>query len=51
MKSELLYGRFKTAAMLVKELNVLIRRYFIIYWNNQGIRSANAGLSPIIKRK
>ncbi|MGN9126159.1 IS3 family transposase, partial [Oliverpabstia intestinalis] len=30
---------------------VLIWRYFISYWNNRRICSANGGLPPIIKRQ
>ena len=51
MKSELLYGRYNTEKMTVEELKVLIWRYFISYWNNRRICSANGGLPPMIKRK
>ena len=51
MKSELLYGRYDTESMTIAELKILIWRYFISYWNNRRICSANGGLPPIIKRK
>ena len=51
MKSELLYDRYNTEKMTVEELKVLIWRYFISYWNNRRICSANGGLPPMIKRK
>nr|WP_307761467.1 IS3 family transposase [uncultured Phascolarctobacterium sp.] len=46
MKTELLYDRYDTERMTVEELNVLIWRYFISYWNNRRICSANGGLPP-----
>ncbi len=51
MKSELLYDRYDTEAMTVKELKVLIWRYFMSYWNNRRICSANSGLPPMVKRQ
>lgn len=51
MKSELLYDRYNTETMTIEELKVLIWRYFISYWNNRRICSANGGLPPIIKRQ
>ena len=51
MKSELLYDRYNTEKMTVEELKVLIWRYFISYWNNRRICSANGGIPPMIKRK
>lgn len=51
MKDELLYGRYDTRKMTVNELKTLIWRYFISYWNNRRICSANDGLPPMIKRK
>lgn len=51
MKSELLYDRYNTEEMNVEEVKILIWRYFISYWNNRRICSANEGLPPIIKRK
>lgn len=51
MKEELLYGRYDTREMTLEELKTLIWRYFIIYWNNRRICSANGGLPPMIKRK
>ena len=51
MKTELLYGRYDTKQMTVEELKVLIWRYFLSYWNNRRICSANGGLPPMIKRR
>lgn len=51
MKEELLYGRYDTKRMTIEELKTLIWRYFIIYWNNRRICSANGGLPPMSKRK
>ena len=49
MKSELLYNRYNTKKMLVEELKVLIWRYFISYWNNRRICSANGGNPLMVK--
>lgn len=51
MKDELLYGRYNTENMTVIELKTLIWRYFISYWNNRRICTANGGLPPALKRK
>ena len=51
MKEELLYGRHDTEKMTVDEVKTIIWRYFISYWNNRRICSANEGLPPIIKRQ
>ncbi len=51
MKTELLYDRYDTKQMTVEELKVLIWRYFLSYWNNRRICSANGGLPPMIKRR
>lgn len=50
-KSELLYDRYDTEKMTVEELKVLIWRYFMSYWNNRRICSANGGLPPAEKRR
>ena len=50
-KEELLYGRYDTASMTVEQLKTLIWRYFISYWNNRRICSANGGLPPMVKRQ
>lgn len=50
-KEELLYGRYNTTEKTVEQLKTLIWRYFISYWNNRRICSANGGLPPLIKRK
>ena len=51
LKEELLYGRYDVTKMTVEQLKTLIWRYFISYWNNRRICSANGGLSPLIKRQ
>ena len=50
-KEELLYGRYDTTAMTIEQLKTRIWRYFISYWNNRRICSANGGLPPMIKRQ
>ena len=50
-KEELLYGRYDTTSMTVEQLKTLIWRYFISYWNNRRICSANGGLPPMTKRQ
>ena len=49
--SELLYGRYDTKKMTTQELKVLVWRYFMSYWNNRRICSANGGLPPMVKRR
>lgn len=51
MKSELLYDRYDTEKMTVTELKELIWRYYMSYWNNRRIGSANDGLPPLVKRQ
>lgn len=51
MKTELLYDRYNTEKMTTEELKSLIWRYFMSYWNNRRICSANGGLPPMIKRQ
>ena len=51
MKTELLYDRYNMEEMTIEELKVLIWRYFISYWNNRRICSANGGLPPMLKRR
>ena len=46
-----LYDRYDTKQMEVEELKVLIWRYFLSYWNNRRICSANGGLPPMVKRR
>ena len=50
-KEELLYGRYDTSSMTVEQLKTLIWRYFMSYWNNRRICSANDGLPPMVKRQ
>lgn len=51
MKSELLDDCYDTETMTISELKVLIWRYFISYWNNRKICTANGGLPPMAKRQ
>lgn len=51
LKSELLYDRYNSEKLTVSELKVLIWRYFMSYWNNRRICSANGGLPPMVKRQ
>lgn len=51
LKSELLYDRVNTEDLTMEELKVMIWRYFISYWNNRRICTANGGLPPMIKRQ
>jgi transposase InsO family protein len=50
-KEELLYGRYRTEKMSVEDVKSLVWRYFMGYWNNRRICSANGGLPPILKRR
>ena len=51
LKEELLYNRYDASKMKVETVRTLIWRYFISYWNNRRICSANGGLPPLIKRQ
>jgi len=50
-KEELLYGRYDTEKMTMAEIETLVWRYFMSYWNNRRICSANGGMPPVEKRK
>jgi transposase InsO family protein len=50
-KEELLYGRYDTTKMTMAEVKSLIWRYFMSYWNNRRICSANGGLPPMVMRR
>ena len=50
-KEELLYGRYRTEKMPMDIVQSMIWRYFMGYWNNRRICSANGGLPPAVKRK
>ena len=50
-KEELLYGRYNTEKMSIEAVKTLIWRYFMGYWNNHRICSANGGLPPMEKRR
>lgn len=49
-KEELLYDRYNTKRMSMSTVKSLIWRYFMSYWNNRRICSANGGLPPMVKR-
>ena len=51
MKTELLHNCYDTKQLSLAELKVLIWIYFLSYWNNRRICSANGGLPPMIKRR
>jgi len=50
-KEELLYGRYNTEKMSMDTVKSLVWRYFMSYWNNRRICSANGGMPPMLKRK
>jgi len=50
-KEELLYDRYNTEKMSMDSVKSLIWRYFMGYWNNRRICSANGGMPPMIKRQ
>ena len=50
-KEELLYGRYRTEKMSMEDVKSLVWRYFMGYWNNRRICSANGGLPPVEKRR
>lgn len=51
MKCELFYDRLDSEQFTIQELNTLVWRYFMSYWNNRRICSANGGLPPAVKRE
>lgn len=51
MKTELIYDRYDTEKMSVEAVKSLVWRYFLGYWNNRRICSANDGLPPFTKRQ
>lgn len=51
MKTELLYDRYNTEKMSVEDVKTIVWRYFMSYWNNRRICSANDGLPPMVKRQ
>lgn len=51
MKSELLYERHDPEKMSVAQVSELVWRYFMSYWNNRRICTANDGLPPALKRQ
>ncbi len=52
LKEELFYSRSrKSENYTIAELKTMIWRYYMSYWNNRRICSANGGLPPAVKRK
>lgn len=52
MKEELFYSRGdKSENYTIEELKAKIWRYFMSYWKNRRICTANGGLPPAVKRK
>lgn len=52
MKEELFYSRNrKSENYTIEELKTMVWRYFMSYWNNRRICSANGGLPPAVKRR
>lgn len=51
MKTELFYDRYNTEKMSVEDVRTIVWRYFMSYWNNRRICSANDGLPPMVKRQ
>ena len=52
MKEELFYSRGdKSENYTIEELKMIIWRYFMSYWTNRRICTANDGLPPAVKRK
>ena len=41
----------KPLDMTIEELKTIIWRYFIVYWNNRRICTANGGLPPMVMRQ
>jgi transposase InsO family protein len=60
-KCESMWARFKeekiykkgvnTSKMPMEEVKLMVFRYFMSYWNNRRICSANGGLPPVLKRE
>ncbi|MDR1558999.1 MAG: IS3 family transposase, partial [Clostridiales bacterium] len=48
-KEECFY-KYNTSRMRASEVKSLVFRYFMSYWNNRRICSANGGLPPSVKR-
>ena len=51
MKTELLYDRYNTEKMTMKEVKEKVWRYFMSYWKNRRICSAIGGMPPAEKRR
>ena len=52
MKVELFYSRKdKPENYTIEELKTKVWRYYMSYWNNRRICSANGGLPPVLKRR
>lgn len=51
LKEELFYGRIRSEDYTIETLKSMVWRYFMSYWNNRRICTANGGLPPMVKRK
>ena len=51
MKEELFYGRYNSTLLSDEEVTSLVWRYYMSYWNNRRICSANGGMPPAMKRQ
>ena len=49
-KVEAIYDRYDTKNMSMDSVKRLVFRYFMSYWNNRRISSANGGVPPSLKR-
>jgi len=50
-KVEAIYDRYDTKNMSMEAVKMLVFRYFMGYWNNRRISTANGGMPPAVKRK
>ena len=51
MKEELFYNRYDSKKFTKNELKKIIWKYYMSYWNNRRICTANGGLPPILKEQ
>jgi len=49
-KEECVYGRLRLSEMSIEAVKTVVWRYFMSYWNNRRVCSANGGIPPVIKR-
>jgi transposase InsO family protein len=50
-KVEAIYDRYDTKNMIMDAVKILVFRYFMGYWNNRRISTANGGVPPAVKRQ